>query len=340
MNFIEHKPGTESCWRAIVLMGRNVASYKFALAKALLSHEVADDSAIRLEDLAAPFAKNICEHLRLSDKQTTSRSSTFIDSCKKHNNGEISDQELASVTTKLGFNNVIDAFHVVGRADTPVRFFMDERQDGNLIRLTDDFYNLKESIQCDNLGTEVEARWRLVETAWNLNISTRLLMVSHDLDEETLFVTDKSQKRIGVTSSRGALNGYQKGKCFYCRDDISVDQGSSVTGDVDHFFPHRLKGTDVVPNIDGVWNLVLACQRCNRGENGKFDLVPELKYLERLNVRNNYLISSHHPLRETLMSQTGSTIKERQRFLNDCYRKTVDTLIHKWHPEEELSLDF
>ncbi|SVE34334.1 uncharacterized protein METZ01_LOCUS487188, partial [marine metagenome] len=126
----------------------------------------------------------------------------------------------------------------------------------------DDFGHLKESIQCDNLGTEVEARWRLVETAWNLNLSTNLLTVSHDLDGETLFVTDRSRRRINVTSSRGALNGYQKGKCFYCRDDISVDHGSSVTGDVDHFFPHRLKATEVVPNIDGVWNLDIEDNFC------------------------------------------------------------------------------
>jgi len=321
-------------------MGLNSASYKFALAKALLNYEASDDSVIRLEDLATPFAKNICEHLRLSEKQNTRGSGTFIDSLKKYNNGEITDEELVAVTTRQGFVNVIDAFHVVGPKDTPIRFFLDERQTGNGIRLTDDFGHLKESIQCDNLGTEVEARWRLVETAWNLNISTNLLTVSHDLDGETLFVTDRSRRRINVTSSRGALNGYQKGKCFYCRADISLDHGSSVTGDVDHFFPHRLKATEVVPNIDGVWNLVLACQRCNRGENGKFDLIPELKYLERLNVRNNYLISSHHPLRETLMSQTGSTIKGRQQFLNDCYRKARDAFIHTWGPEEELSLDF
>ncbi|MBT7878391.1 MAG: HNH endonuclease [Gammaproteobacteria bacterium] len=321
-------------------MGRNVASYKFALAKALLSHKIAGDSVIRLDDLAAPFSKNICEHLRLSDKQTISRSSKFIDACRKHNKGEISDQELVSVTTRLGFNNVIDAFHIVDRADTPVRFFIDERQNGNLIRLTDHFYSLQESLQNDSLGTEVEARWRLVETAWKLKISTSLLTVSHDLDEEALFVIDESRQRIRVTSSRGALNGYQKGKCFYCRADISVDKGSSIIGDVDHFFPHRLKGTDAVPNIDGVWNLVLACHRCNRGESGKFGHVPELKYLERLNVRNNYLILSHHPLRETLMSQTGSTDRERKRFLNDCYRRAVDTLIHTWRPEEELSLEF
>ena len=63
--FIEHIPQKESCWRAIVLMGRNVASYKFALAKALLSYDVSDDSSISLNDLALPYALNICEHLQI-----------------------------------------------------------------------------------------------------------------------------------------------------------------------------------------------------------------------------------------------------------------------------------
>ena len=40
------------------------------------------------------------------------------------------------------------------------------------------------------------------------------------------------------------------------------------------------------------------------------------------------------------MSQTGSTIKGRQQFLNDCYRKARDVSIHTWGPDEELSLDF
>ncbi len=34
--FIEHVPTKESCWRSIILMGMNVASYKFALAKSLI----------------------------------------------------------------------------------------------------------------------------------------------------------------------------------------------------------------------------------------------------------------------------------------------------------------
>ena len=36
--FYEIEPSLENYWRAIILFGRNVASYKFALAKALIEY--------------------------------------------------------------------------------------------------------------------------------------------------------------------------------------------------------------------------------------------------------------------------------------------------------------
>ena len=35
-SFIDKDPSLETCWRSIIFLGRNVASYKFALAKSLL----------------------------------------------------------------------------------------------------------------------------------------------------------------------------------------------------------------------------------------------------------------------------------------------------------------
>jgi hypothetical protein len=35
-DFIETRPSLDSCWRSIILFGRNVASYKFALGRSLL----------------------------------------------------------------------------------------------------------------------------------------------------------------------------------------------------------------------------------------------------------------------------------------------------------------
>ena len=140
-----------------------------------------------------------------------------------------------------------------------------------------------------------------------------------------------------MTSCRDALNGYQKGKCFYCFIDISIEAGNDDLAHVDHFMPHVLKDGREIRNLDGVWNLVLACQTCNMS---KLARAPQLKYLERLNTRNNYLISSHHPLRETLIRQTGNTDADRHSFLNGSYQVAVNTLIHTWGPAEEFGAAF
>jgi len=36
--FTQVQPSLESYWRAVILFGRNIASYKFALGKSLLNH--------------------------------------------------------------------------------------------------------------------------------------------------------------------------------------------------------------------------------------------------------------------------------------------------------------
>jgi len=75
---------------------------------------------------------------------------------------------------------------------------------------------------------------------------------------------------------------------------------------------------------------VLSCPNCNRGPNGKFARIPALKYLERLHRRNEFLVSSHHPLRETIMNQTGQTPPDRIKFLNNMDKRSIDLLIHRW----------
>jgi len=66
--FQEMVPTLDSYWRSIILIGRNVASYKFALAKSLYELAENETTFISLEDLAKPFAKNLCEHLKIQDK--------------------------------------------------------------------------------------------------------------------------------------------------------------------------------------------------------------------------------------------------------------------------------
>src|SRR6516165_8539332 len=140
--FLTTEPTLEDYWRGIILFGLNVASYKFSLAKALLELKAPSGRLIKLEELADPFSRRICSHLRETDKQGTSASSRFLDACRKYNRGELSRDQLIEQTVRYGFNNVIDAFHVVGRDTVPRRFFIDERQGNKGIRITDEFSEL------------------------------------------------------------------------------------------------------------------------------------------------------------------------------------------------------
>ena len=215
--FTEVHPSLESYWRAVILFGRNVASYKFSLAKSLIELAGQGKELVTLEELAAPFSRHVCDHLKASDKQGTFATSRYLDACRKFNAGEIGRERLIDTTARLGFNNVIDAFHVVNTGEVGVRFYADERggpQKG--IRLTDDLFRLAESGQWANLPHEIEARWRLVETAWELALPRHVLAVGFDPDGEMLVVNDRRLGRRAITGCRGALNGYQKGKCFYC----------------------------------------------------------------------------------------------------------------------------
>lgn len=333
--FYEIEPTLENYWRSIILFGRNVASYKFALAKALYDLKDNGDTVIALDKLAVPFSKHIASHLVICDKQGTSTNSKFLDACRDFNAKKITHDQLIEMTVRLGFNNVIDAFHNVHNEEVPTRFFIDERRTKGGIVLTDEFFKLGEQFQYSSLEDETEARWRLVETAWELNLPRHLIQIDYK-EESREFFADNKLRRVSVTSARPSLNGYQKGRCFYCYREISIDQEHPDFADVDHFFPHVLRQCDPEKPVNGVANLVLACQDCNRGENGKFDKLPSVSLLERLYNRNEYLITSHHPLRETLIAQTGISSEKRRDYLQQAYNCSSNYgVVKKWQPTQQ-----
>lgn len=335
--FYEIEPTTENYWRAIILFGRNSASYKFALAKALFDFQASGKTQIPLDELAIPYASHLCEHLKNHPKQGTSEQSTFLDKLRAFNQGEITRDEMLSHTLRYGFVNVLDAFHNVHGKELETRFFIDERKRKNAVQLTDDFMLLGETQQFSNLIQETESRWRLVEAAWENNLPRNLMLVEYE-EKNSLLIGTNAIRRTAVTAARPALNGYQKGRCFYCYREISIVSGNNDIAEVDHFFPHMLKQCDSQKPIDGIANLVLACQECNRGQQGKFNRLPSVELLERLFNRNEYLITSHHPLRETLISQTGNSTEKRQAFLQDAYTCSslhVGASGRKWQPKPQ-----
>ncbi len=334
-----HFAGTDQSerehWRSIVLFGRNVASYKFALAKSLLELSQSGEEQVPLELLAVPFARNVCEHIARVDRQGTFERSKFLDACRFYNAGRINDGELRTATVLLGFNNVIDAFHVVGQGEVPTRFFIDERSTTGSIRLTDEMLELATSRDAVDLGLETEARWRLVEEAWHGKAEGQQVIVLYDAPRE-LLVPALTGRRQSITEVRPALNGYQKGHCFYCFAPMSLT-GQGIAPDVDHFLPHALMSRGLPLDLDSPWNLVLACSNCNRGTAGKFAAIPHRRYLERLHRRNEFLISSNHPLKETLILAAGLDTATRRRFLLAAmdHATTVATGERGWTAHDE-----
>ncbi|HIM06168.1 MAG TPA: hypothetical protein EYG53_13240, partial [Gammaproteobacteria bacterium] len=70
------------------------------------------------------------------------------------------------------------------------------------------------------------------------------------------------------------LRPYQHGRCFYCNRVLQedVDKEHDAFADVDHVIPLSLlvrQPPNLGVNPNGVWNLVLACKKCNRGQQGK-----------------------------------------------------------------------
>ena len=66
-------------FRSIVLRGRNVASFKFALAKSILTLAESGVTSVSLEELAVPFSRELCAHIKEVDTQSTSAGSRFLD---------------------------------------------------------------------------------------------------------------------------------------------------------------------------------------------------------------------------------------------------------------------
>lgn len=336
--FTQSRPSIDSHWRALILFGRNVASYKFALGHSLLELGAQGLELVTLEELAVPFSRHLCRHLAVVDRQATSQRSQFLDACRAHNLGELPDEHLIEATANLGFKNVIDAFHVLDGLEVADRFFIDERRTAGGIRLTDRLHSLCDEHDPAPLADETESRWSLVEAAWELNLPRQLLTVEYDPELQTLRAGVR--RRTSITAARGALNGYQKGACFYCFEPISTRASSPRLAQVDHVFAWSIGPAVGGAPIDGVWNLVLACSRCN-GWHEKSNRPPHLRYVERLHRRNEFLIASQHPLRPTLIAQTGDSVAVRAATLQRAYDEvTLGGARTAWQAPQESTQRF
>ena len=327
--FLNGNPA-DNHWRGINLLGSNTQAFKFALAKNLLALAREGEESTTIENLAMPFALEICEHLKVEDRQGTNPTSTFLDACRRYNSGATDIDELSAVTTTQAFRYVFERFHYVSGEHTPTTFFNVEGT-GNrrVLHLTQEMIQLAQGQQGANFDLEVDARWSLVESAWSLKLHPG--MIYHNSLGEVVLL--QQQTRRPVSGVKEAISGYQKGHCFHCHKPFSLEVGLRDQVHVDHFFPlsKNFLLNDAV-DLDQIWNLVLSCYECNRD---KRDLLPAINLVERLLMRSNYYINSNDPLKQTLQRITGITAPARRQFHLDIWKYLSSFGGKVWSPKFE-----
>ena len=156
-----------------------------------------------------------------------------------------------------------------------------------------------------------------MEEAWLSGLSPNLLIYNKD---DKTFYSESKDRRISLRSAVDVLLSYQHGRCFYCGGKINknVDSNHDTFPDVDHFFSRsllirekNLGNLDKNINPDGVWNLVISCKKCNRGEGGKFDRIPDKIFFDKLLKRNIWFIEEHkHSLKNSILISLNAKNKK------------------------------
>lgn len=301
---------SQDYWRAIVLYGNNVATYKVALAGCLIEFAEAGVTHVTMNELAAAFFRRYRERLATGQPQLSNpaRKTLLERTVDAYHAGTLTELAAIEQVARQGFNDVVPRFHTVNGAPIPVPFY--ETTPNGLV-LTDSLLALfSEAVRLD-LQAEVVSRWDLLEAAFAMRLPVDVL----GTDEQWLY-RRCGYERVNITGTHPVLNGYQNGNCFYCGEALNLEAVH-----VDHAIPRMFL------HHDEIWNLVLAHSTCNLA---KRSLLPARPYLEKLHERNEYYIASNHPIKRHLIQQTGGTPAKRREFLERTYREAEQVLIHVW----------
>ncbi len=298
-------------WRALILYGRNVATYKIALGKVLLDLARREHTTINMPELAEAFLDTYIERLAQAARPqlNVSGRKTLMERVVGGVSANVLQRNRAiEIVARDGFNDVVPRFHTlpVGQLGSP--FY---HQETYRLILDDSLIALAKSSHCAELDSELDSRWSLLETAFEPNYSPALL----GTDGEQIIYASAFQ-RLAVTSARPVLWGYQNGRCFYCGELLETDNAH-----VDHLIPRAYI------QHDEIWNLVLAHQSCNLR---KSDNIPPQEYLDALYRRNEYYIASNHPIKDHLVVATGRTAKARATYVRNVYDAASLAIPRKW----------
>lgn len=317
MQFYRDEPTARTSWRLAILMGVNTRTYKFALGAALLELGRAECDLVPLRELASRYAAVLLQRPAASQASaaTSLGDKDFLSVLRRERDASIAagrpSEALIDAAARSIPAMVMQKFHNMPVTGRVAHTFYEMEGGGakRTVRLTPALHEI--AGDSGVLSGELESRWSIVEASFDAGIGRGLVAGGVEVDAELSNVVDRV-RRVPVTSVRGAIVGFQYGRCFYCRQPL----GDLTAGvHVDHVFPFAWRNTGSWrgPNLNHVWNLVLACAPCNLAKSSR---QPTSAEIERLLARNDAIASSPHPLRRTLeltMSASGPRAAERRR---------------------------
>lgn len=217
---------------------------------------------------------------------------------------------------------VMQKFHNLAGREVAHRFYeLEGRGPTRIVRLTPSLRAVADE-SSGVLDDELDARWRIVEASFDAGIG-RSIMGGLKFEEASGQLVVAAQ-RVALTSLRASIDGFQYGRCFYCREPLGDLNGPHIH--VDHVFPFKwmTTGSWKGPDLNGVWNLVLAHDSCNLKKSYRNPTDDEIR---RLIARNDAIAESPVPLRRTLeiaMGASGSdAAKKRHQFMTNVRNMTT-----------------
>ncbi|WP_028478320.1 HNH endonuclease [Nocardia sp. CNY236] len=329
MQFYLDEPTARTSWRLAILTGVNTRTYKFALGSALLEVGQTGREVVPLRELASRYAAHLVNRAEPTHQAPpgTVGERDFLAILGQERNASIASGEptdrLVDAAVRSIPTMVMQKFHNLRVTGAVAHTFYALSGDGTnrSVRLSPELRNI--ATDPGVLADELAARWAIVEASFAASIGRGLVQGGVDIDGE-LSTLVTPVRRVAVTSIRGAIAGFQHGRCFYCGQPM---EDLSTEVQVDHVFPFIWMNTGSWrgPNLNHVWNLVLACAPCNLA---KSDRRPTTAEVERLVRRNDVIASSPHPLRRTIeitMDATGArAAQHRRRFMLDVVNHVSD----------------
>ena len=287
-----------------ILMGANSRTYKFALGHALLSLATDGRDAVTLRELGQPYALAMAghaQHYPQAPKASTLGEADYLRVLAEESEGSLMAGEptdrLLDATIRSIPGMVMVKFHnLKGEDGVPHRFYnLQGRGPEAIVRFTPQLLEVAADAQSPLLVEELGNRWALVESAFDSQIGRGLITGGVVISEDGEVVLERT-RRGPVARSRGALIGFQHGRCFYCQAPI---EDLSMGVHVDHVYPFALMTTGAWsgPDLNGVWNLVVSCAPCNRSKSAR---LPTEAEVSRLILRNEAILASPHPLRRSI----------------------------------------